>query len=176
MKKSFYNQCCSYVHSFRERYLIQFIERKTLTLKMEAESPKKVVAEASYGVESLKRALPSNSEDGPAAKVPKLGMRNRETRMFNETILFLNKSTTKFLIIGINPVEFTPNLRICDRSSGDHISMNRRDFEAIFCNTLISTGTKSGFEALSGPVTQKFSLISHSFSNTWRFVQKKTGE
>lgn len=53
----------------------------------------------------------------------KLGLWTHEGRLFNEKIVFLNKSTTKYVIIGIDPVDFSSVARICDRVTGTHVSM-----------------------------------------------------
>lgn len=60
--------------------------------------------------------------------VPTNGLRTREDRMLDEKIIFLNKSTTKYLIIGVEPITFNAKVCICDRATGTHISMTGPDF------------------------------------------------
>lgn len=59
---------------------------------------------------------------------PKSVLRTSEGRMFNEKFIFLNKSTSKFVIIGIHPVTFQACLKICDRASGSFVSMTLDNF------------------------------------------------
>lgn len=54
-----------------------------------------------------------------------------EGRMFNEKIVFLNKSTTKYAVIGIHPLTFKPHMKICDRRSGSFFPVTMDEF-AIF--------------------------------------------
>lgn len=46
-----------------------------------------------------------------------------EGRMFLEKTVQLNKSTTKYAIIGIHPISFQSVMKICDRSSGSFFSI-----------------------------------------------------
>jgi hypothetical protein len=48
--------------------------------------------------------------------------------MFNETFIYLNKSTTKYIIVGIDPNTYVPNMRFCDRSTGSHLTLNVNQF------------------------------------------------
>lgn len=53
-----------------------------------------------------------------------------ENRMFMERILYLNNTTTKYIIVGIHPVNFEHRVRICDRTTGCHISVEKENFNA----------------------------------------------
>lgn len=55
-----------------------------------------------------------------------------EGRMFNERIIFLNKSTTKYAVIGVDPLTFTPNIKICDRSSGSYLPITHDELPKFF--------------------------------------------
>lgn len=44
--------------------------------------------------------------------------------MFNEKIVFLNKSTTKYAIFGTHSTTFKSTMRICDRSTGAYFSID----------------------------------------------------
>lgn len=52
----------------------------------------------------------------------------KEGRMFSERIIYLNKSTTKYVIIGVDPVSFVPTMTISDRCTGCHISITLNQF------------------------------------------------
>lgn len=56
------------------------------------------------------------------------GLWDCEGRLFGEKFFFLNKSTTKYVIIGIDPVTFETTLRICDRVTGSHVTITRTNF------------------------------------------------
>lgn len=45
-------------------------------------------------------------------------MWTNEGRMFDERIIYLNKSTSKFVIIGVDIITFEPTMKICDRATG----------------------------------------------------------
>lgn len=65
------------------------------------------------------------SLEPPPAKLPCTNkLWTTEGRMFNEKIIFLNKSTTKFLIIGVHPITFQPTIKICDRTNGSFVSIS----------------------------------------------------
>lgn len=57
-------------------------------------------------------------------KEPSRGLYVHEGRMFDEKIYFLNKSTTKFVIVGIEPVNLKPSVCICDRVNGFYITID----------------------------------------------------
>jgi hypothetical protein len=56
------------------------------------------------------------------------GLWTREGRLFIERFYFLNKSTTKYVIIGIDPVTFEVLIRICDRVTGSHVTITHNNF------------------------------------------------
>ncbi len=58
------------------------------------------------------------SVDGAKKRKLQLGLWTCEGRMFYEKVIFLNKSTTKFVIVGIDPVAFSPKMKFCDRATG----------------------------------------------------------
>ncbi len=51
-----------------------------------------------------------------------------EERMFGEKVFYLNKSTTKHLIVGLEPNNFKGLVKICDRVTGKHITIIRENF------------------------------------------------
>lgn len=48
-----------------------------------------------------------------------------EARMFAEKTFYLNKSTTKYIIIGNDVETFEAAVKICDRTTGSHITISR---------------------------------------------------
>lgn len=52
----------------------------------------------------------------------------REERMIDEKFFYLNKSTTKYAIVGLEPEFLEPIVRICDRVTGSHISIKKENF------------------------------------------------
>lgn len=52
------------------------------------------------------------------------GLWTHEGRMFNEKVVYLNKSTTKYVIIGIHPINFEPTIMICDRVTGAYLCIS----------------------------------------------------
>lgn len=55
-------------------------------------------------------------------------MWTKEGRMFDEKVIYLNKSTTKFVIIGVDPITFDPTMKICDRTTGLNFSITLNRF------------------------------------------------
>jgi hypothetical protein len=53
-----------------------------------------------------------------------------EGRLFNECFIYLNKSTTKYLIIGTDPVTFGTLIYFCDRSTGNYVTIKKDEFDA----------------------------------------------
>ncbi len=47
-----------------------------------------------------------------------------EARMFNERTVYLNKSTTKYIIIGVHAKTFEPTIKICDRATGAYVTVS----------------------------------------------------
>lgn len=70
------------------------------------------------------------TSEEPPAKKPKIETRmwTSEGRMFQEKVFYLNKSTTKYAIVGVHPTELRPKMKICDRASGAHILINMFEF------------------------------------------------
>lgn len=46
-----------------------------------------------------------------------------EGRLFDEKFIYLNRSTTKYVTVGLEPEFYEPRIRICDRLSGNHITL-----------------------------------------------------
>lgn len=51
-----------------------------------------------------------------------------EDRFFMEKVFHLNKSTTKYLIVGNEPNSYEPAARICDRVTGTYITVKKENF------------------------------------------------
>jgi len=84
-------------------------------------------------------------------KSAKPGLWTREVRMFNEKFVFLNKSTTKYIIIGNDPIDFDVVVRICDRVTGTHVSMDAATFSHFLSHlTAAHDGTYSLDSLLRG--------------------------
>lgn len=62
------------------------------------------------------------------AHVPVSKLWTHERRLFLEKFFYLNKSTTKYMIVGIDPETFEHRVRICDRVSGCNISIPKENF------------------------------------------------
>lgn len=77
---------------------------------------------------------PSSVDEEPPKKKKKIqsGLWTCEGRMFHEKIIFLNKSTTKFVIVGIHPISFKPMMKICDRATGTYFSIGMEQFVFFF--------------------------------------------
>lgn len=75
-------------------------------------------------------AIPTEADkksfESPSKKI-KTGNQHKlwthETRMINEKIIYLNKSTAKYVILGNNCTTFEEAIKICDRTSGSHITL-----------------------------------------------------
>lgn len=128
-----------------------------------------------------KRTASPTLDDKPeSAKKWKQGMRTREMRMFRERIIFLNKSTTKFVIIGIDPITFEPSIKICDRESGDFVFMDMLKLQyllGLYSQHNMSMIAKSfgGTMHIDNPVLDDFAfeLCTESrISNVWKIKVK----
>lgn len=51
-----------------------------------------------------------------------------EERMFGEKMFYLNKSTTKHVIVGLSPPSFDAVVKLCDRVTGTNITIKKLDF------------------------------------------------
>lgn len=70
---------------------------------------------------------PSDMGDGSSIEKKKKtlhGLWTCEERMFYEKIIFLNKSTTKYVIVGMHPITFNPMMKFCDRATGAYFSID----------------------------------------------------
>lgn len=90
--------------------------------------------------------------------------------MFGEKIIFLNKSTTKFIIIGIDPTTFQTTMRICDRMTGSFITLATR--ERVFAFMSIVEALVND-EKISTDDAEKSGVKVNALSDT---VWKITGE
>jgi len=70
---------------------------------------------------------PSQSKMAKKANTSSYLVFGHEPRMFNEKIIYLQKTTTKYVIVGLDMESFEPIVRICDRSSGDFVSIKLND-------------------------------------------------
>lgn len=104
----------------------------------------------------------------PAKNARSAGLWTHETRMFAEKIIYLNKSTTKYVIIGNDPQTFEVTMKICDRVTGSHITistMNRIYFFMDHIKFLV-TG--------SGEIVGDIKTISSKYSkDQWKFSQQE---
>lgn len=81
-----------------------------------------------YDVPSLKKRKPSEDNlerNDTYYKVKKTESKlvRNEGRLFLERTVYLNKSTTKYAIIGVHPITFRSIMKICDRSSGSYFDV-----------------------------------------------------
>lgn len=53
-----------------------------------------------------------------------------EVRMLGEKFYYLNKSTTKYVIVGLDHRSIRPIVRVCDRATGRYISINQSALES----------------------------------------------
>lgn len=89
-----------------------------------------------------------------------------ETRMFLEKFFYLNKSTTKYAITGVDAVTFETSMRICDRATGCNITVGASQFTNFIHNIeclLLETYTE-----------QNKSYCGHSFTKIMNGVWKIT--
>lgn len=51
-----------------------------------------------------------------------------ERRLLDERFIYLNKSTTKYIVVGVDPTGYEPIMRFCDRATGSHLTLNIRQY------------------------------------------------
>lgn len=97
----------------------------------------------------------------------------REERMFDEKFFFLNKSTTKYVITGLDARFFEPVVKICDRVTGSHITIKKQDFVAF--TQIISSILNGTYKLERGFIeesTQLYGIKVYSVTNDiWKFIQ-----
>lgn len=99
----------------------------------------KIVEMSKLAPFGLKRPTAEDIEslNGPSKKCKiGSGLWTHETRMFDEITIYLNKSTTKYVIIGIDPETFDATMKICDRTTGAHISISTGGKIIKFCQLI----------------------------------------
>lgn len=62
---------------------------------------------------------------------------SQERRLIGEKFFYLNKSTTKYVIVGLMPKTFEKIVRICDRATGKYISLTQ-PLLPTFCSIIAS--------------------------------------
>lgn len=76
------------------------------------------------------RSPPLGAPQSKMAKTEQSGkLWCHEERLFGEKTFYLNKSTSKYVNIGLHPESLEPRIRICDRVSGSHISIKRENLD-----------------------------------------------
>lgn len=88
--------------------------------------------------------------------------------MFNERMIYLNKSTTKFAVVGIHPVKFTPGVNICDRASGNHFGLSSEEY-ASFMSKIQSRGDKKSADEYIEDTTPGIQVERYS-KDTWKIT------
>lgn len=96
-----------------------------------------------------------------------------EDRMFNERFFYLNKSTTKYVIVGHDARTLEALVRICDRATGSYITITKMNFQPfMLCVRSLMEGTYSmgrGCIEGTGPLCGiKFSSVT---SDIWKLSQ-----
>lgn len=96
--------------------------------------PPSKIAKVEAEIEA-KAEVPAAIEPKIQSKIIKMGASaknakiwNYEGRLFCEKFFYLNKSTTKYVSFGLEPEYFVPVMRICDRITGNFITMQTADF------------------------------------------------
>lgn len=92
-----------------------------------------------------------------------------EVRMINEKLIYLNKSTTKYVIIGNDSTTFEPIIKICDRTNGAHITLSDKqaDYFIKIVNKLISNDEYDA-ELENGSGVE----ITELYPSIWKFKEK----
>lgn len=67
-----------------------------------------------------------SEESGGNRKKP--GLWTSEGRLFNEKTIYLDKTTTKYVIIGVDPVRFEAVVHFCCRLTGNHFTLDEENF------------------------------------------------
>lgn len=75
-----------------------------------------------------------NSEEMDKTKRQATKLWTHEGRLFNERIIYLNKSTSKHIIMGIDFNTFKAVMLLCDRVSGFHVPVLYDEVYAFFTN------------------------------------------
>lgn len=95
-------------------------------------------------------------------------LRTYEPRMFDERVFYLNKSTTKYIIIGIDRQIFTSHLRICDRVTGTFITIQMEKFKNFILHLKNEiSGMYAGFVE-DGYSFCGIHIAQVGFSDTWK--------
>lgn len=76
-----------------------------------------------------KMAKLSSTQDKVSTNTQAGKLWNHEPRMFGEKFFYLNKSTTKYGITGLDAELFEPVFRICDRATGCFITIKQTNFD-----------------------------------------------
>lgn len=96
-----------------------------------------------------------------------------EPRIFAEKIFYLNKSTTKYIITGIDPVQLYQLVRICDRATGSFITIKQTDFDEFA--RLASSVLNSTYTLSEGYIENSSTLSGIKFcylgSDIWKLWQ-----
>lgn len=95
-------------------------------------------------------------------------LRTRETRMFDEKTIYLNKAATKYVNIGADPVTFDAAIQICDRTTGNHITISTTDRILSFIRLalILLDGGDIIDVAYDATVT-----VTTMFGEMWKFTQ-----
>lgn len=95
-----------------------------------------------------------------------------EDRLFMEKVFYLNKSTTKYLIVGNEASNFESVVKICDRATGTYITVKKENFPS-FMRVVASIlahqySLESGVIPGSGDISRiKFS---HTSNGIWKLT------
>lgn len=92
-----------------------------------------------------------------------------EARMINEKIIYLNKSTTKYVIMGNDCTTFEATMKICDRTNGSHITLTASQetyFQKIVDKLISNHEYDADLESCSGVEITKLR------DGIWKFKEK----
>jgi len=100
-----------------------------------------------------------------------------EPRMWAEKFFYLNKSTTKYVIVGLEPETFRPLVRICDRVTGKYISIPQAQFEAfhkVIAKIINGTYTLNGGYIEGEEVADSGMKFASTANGIWRIADALT--
>lgn len=96
-------------------------------------------------------------------------MWTHESRLFLEKFFYLSKSTTKYVITGVDPVTFQTTMRICDRVTGRNVSISGPEFINFIHNVeCLVNGTHSREK-----MTECGTMFSKIMNGVWKISEVK---
>lgn len=96
-----------------------------------------------------------------------------EERMFAEKTIYLNKSTTKYIIIGNDSATFAATMKICDRTTGCHITIATKEKILSFCRIAQQLVSPHEPDSINGDEADvSIVQLSPDAPDVWKISQK----